>query len=52
MDENYKRMFFDRLSEKFVKDLQFLKEESLYKILWSMIKAKRLVVENDAYQWI
>ncbi len=52
MDDKYKRMFFDRMMDKFVKDLLFLKDESLYKILWSMIKAERLVVKNDAYQWI
>jgi hypothetical protein len=49
MDDKYKRMFFDRMMDKFVKDLLFLKDESLYKILWSMIKAERLVVKNDAY---
>jgi hypothetical protein len=49
MDEKYKKMFFDRLIDKFIKDLPFLKEDTLYKILWSIIKAERLVVNNDAY---
>ena len=49
MDEGYKRMFFDCLMDRFVKDLPFLNEETLYKILWSLIKAERLVVKDDAY---
>lgn len=49
MDDKYKKMFFDALIDKFVSDLPFLNEETLYKILWSMIKAERLVVKDDAY---
>lgn len=49
MDEKYKKMFFDRLIDKFIKDLPYLNEDTLYKILWSIIKAERLVVKNDAY---
>ena len=42
-------MFFDMTMDKFVKDLPYLKEETLYKILWSMIKAERLLVKNDFF---
>ena len=52
MDEKYKSMFFDKFIDKFVKDLEFLKEETLYKVLWSLVKAKRLVVKNDAFMWM
>ena len=52
MDEKYKRMFFDKFVDKFIKDLEFLNEETLYKVLWSLVKAKRLVVKNDAIIWM
>ena len=37
---------------KFSKEIQYLHEETLYKILWSFIKAGRLVVKEDVYEWM
>jgi len=51
MDPAFKDRFFERLMPKFLNDMQYLNEESLYKLLWSFVKAERLVVEQDAYQW-
>jgi hypothetical protein len=36
----------------FVRNLPYLKEETLYQMLWSFVKADRLVVREDAYEWI
>lgn len=44
-------MFFDKFLDKFIKDFGFLKEETMYKILWSFVKANRLVVREDAFEW-
>ena len=51
MDDKYQQLFFDKFLDKFLGDINFLKEETLYKILWSFIKANRLVVREDAFEW-
>lgn len=52
MDTTYQTKFFEKFMNKFLKDIQFLKEETLYKILWSFIKAGRLTVKEDVYEWM
>ena len=52
MDPKYQEMFFEKFMHKFLKDINFLKEETLYKILWSFIKAGRLTVKEDVYEWM
>lgn len=37
---------------KFSKEIQYLQEDTLYKILWSFIKAGRLIVKEDVYEWV
>lgn len=51
MDERYRDMYFNKFLDKFIKDMEFLDEETLYKILWAFIKAERLVVREDAFEW-
>lgn len=52
MDETYKEQFFSKFLNKFSVDVPFLKEETMYKILWSFIKAGRLTVQEDLYEWV
>lgn len=42
MDKTYKSLFFEKTKEKFYKELKYLKEETLYKILWACVKAEEL----------
>lgn len=51
MDKTYKAEFFDKLMDKFVHDISYLKEETIYKILWSFLKADRLNVKEDSFEW-
>ena len=41
MDPKNKKMFFDKFMDKFVSDMEFLDDETMYKMLWSMISAGR-----------
>lgn len=40
MDHTYKQMFFANTRDKFIKELKYLKEATLYKILWALLKAE------------
>jgi hypothetical protein len=51
MDPKYRAEYFNNFLQKFQNDIEYLNEETLYKILWSFIKAERLVVREDAYDW-
>lgn len=51
MDDKYQEVFFDKYMTHFVQNIKFLKEETLYQMLWSFIKANRLVVREDQYEW-
>ena len=51
MDDAYKKMFFEKVRTKFVKELQYLKDETLYKILWSFFKAGQLTVDEGNLEW-
>ena len=51
MDVKYRKEYFNNFLTKFQNDIDILKEETLYKILWSFIKAERLVIREDAYDW-
>ena len=52
MDEKYRGLFFDKLMHKFVNDIKYLEEETIYKILWSFLRAERLHVREDSYEWV
>lgn len=39
MDDNYKKQFFAKMIDKFLKELRYLKDETLYKIVWSLVKS-------------
>lgn len=43
--------FFDNQMHKFKKQAEYMNEETLYKFLWSFVKAGRLVGEKDAIEW-
>ena len=53
MDIHYKKLFFERnFKEKFVKDLRYLDQENFYKVLWSLIKAKAIAMdESPGSEW-
>ena len=52
MDPRYRDMYFDKFLDKFIRDLPYLDENLLYKILWAFIKAERLVIKEDAFEWM
>lgn len=52
MDETFRKMFFNKMRPKFLKELKYLKEETLYKILWSLIKAGELKVSEKSPEWL
>lgn len=52
MDEAFKNVFFKKMRQKFLKELRYLKEETLYKILWSLIKANELKVSDQSPEWL
>lgn len=51
MDKTYKEMFFQKTKEKFFKELKYLKEETLYKILWACVKSGELTVSENSSEW-
>jgi N6-adenosine-specific RNA methylase IME4 len=49
MDKHYQRIFFDKMfKEKFLKELRFLDSETFYKVLWSLVKAKAISVNEES----
>ena len=51
IDDKHRKHFFDRFIDKFMQDLSYLKEDTLYKLVWAMIKGGRLVEPGDAFYW-
>ena len=51
MDVTYKKMFFDKMRLKFLKELEYLKDETLYKILWSFFKANAMTINRKNKDW-
>ena len=51
MDATYKKMFFTEMRSKFLKELEYLKDETLYKILWSFFKAEALTISSRNAEW-
>ena len=51
MDDNYKQLFFKYFKEKFFKDLQYLDNENLYKIVWALVKSKQITVNDEGQEW-
>jgi len=52
MDPSFGSKFFKLFRDKFMKELQFLKDETMYKIVWSYVKAGALTVNEDNYEWM
>lgn len=51
MDDVYKRLFFDKVTDKFLKELRYLKDDTLYKIVWSLIKSDIIQVSATSVKW-
>ena len=51
MDDTYKGLFFEKTAEKFLKELRYLKDETLYKIVWAMVKSQSVVISADSARW-
>lgn len=47
MDKNYRALFFETFKEKFIKDLQHLDQEIMYKILWSFAKSDLIKFKEE-----
>ena len=52
MEKTYKNMFFNKMRSKFLKELEFLNDETLYKILWASFKAEALTISAKNEDWI
>ena len=52
MDKTYRTMFFEKTRDKFLKEMQYLKDETMYKILWAFFKAKELQINDNSQDWI
>jgi hypothetical protein len=49
MDKHYKSLFFERtFKDKFLKELRYLDQETFYKIMWSLVKAKAIGIDEQA----
>ena len=47
MDTNYKKLFFERtFKEKFIKELKYLDQDTFYKIMWSLVKAQVIAIDE------
>ena len=42
MDNTYKGLFFEKTIDKFLRELSYLKDDTLYKIVWSAIKSETI----------
>ena len=51
MPETYKKMFFDKMRIKFLKELEFLSDDTMYKIIWSFFKGNALTVNRKNKDW-
>ena len=51
MDETYKNMFFSKLRMRFIKEIEFLNDETLYKILWAFFKGKAITIQTSNPEW-
>lgn len=51
MDETYKRLFFEKTNQKFIRELRYLKDETIYKIVWAMIKSQTVTVSAQSDEW-
>ena len=51
MDNTYKGLFFSKTIEKFLKELRYLKDETLYKIVWSAVKSGTISISNNSPRW-
>ena len=51
MDETYKGLFFSKMTDKFLKELRYLKDETLYKIVWAMVKSRTVVIASNSVRW-
>ena len=45
-------MFFEKTRGKFLKEMQYLKDETIYKILWAFFKAKELTINDSSNDWM
>ena len=51
MDETYKKLFFEKTKDKMMRELRHLKDDTLYKIVWSLVKARVVIVSSKSSQW-
>ena len=47
MDKHYRELFFRwEFKDKFLRELKFLDSETFYKVLWSLVKANVISVDD------
>lgn len=51
MDPGYKKMFFNKMRDKFLGDFRHLDEETMFKILWSLLKSGHIQISSSSADW-
>lgn len=51
MDDAHKTMFFQKTQDKFLRELSYLKDETLYKVVWALVKSGSVAVASNSDQW-
>lgn len=41
-DKIYRDLFFSKTRDRFIKELEYLKDETAYKIVWSLFKSEQI----------
>ena len=52
MDKTYRGIFFAKTRDKFLKEFKYLNEETMYKILWSLLNAEQLKITDNSHEWV
>jgi predicted nucleic-acid-binding protein len=51
MDKVYRDSFFFHFKDRFMKELEYLDSETMYKIIWSLIKSEAIIVNDSSSDW-
>lgn len=51
VDETYRKQYFAKVKDHFLKELKHLKGETMYKIVWSLMRADELKIEKENFEW-
>lgn len=50
-DETYRASYFRKVKDRFIKELKHLKGDTMYKIIWALMRADQLEINKDNFEW-